>query len=72
MAMACGACNLTNVVLGLLELFEDRKHLVTYEPETLLDTVDGLLEDGGRVERIAAEGCKEALYRHTWRQRAGG
>jgi len=69
MALACGACNLTNAVPGLLDVFEAGRHVVLYEPDSLIEVVEGLLADDERRRRIAAEGCKEVLFRHTWRQR---
>lgn len=70
MTLACGACNLTNVVPGLLDVFRPDEHLVVYEPTTLCDMVSGLLADADLRARVAAAGCQEVLYRHTWRQRA--
>jgi hypothetical protein len=70
MALACGACNLTNVVPGLLDVFCGGEHLVVYDPASLCDVVSAVLADHDLRARIAAGGCKEVLYRHTWRQRA--
>jgi len=71
MAMACGACTCANAVPGLLDAFEMNKHLVTYEPGTICELVEALLVDTPRRQSIAAEGCKQVLYRHSWRQRVG-
>ena len=68
-AMACGACNCTNVVPGLLDVFRPGHHLITYEPDTLIETIRELLANDELREGVAAEGCKETLYRHSWRQR---
>jgi glycosyltransferase involved in cell wall biosynthesis len=70
MALACGACNCTNAVPGLLDVFRAEEHVVVYEPQTLAQTIEALLADEPRRRRIAAEGCKEVLLRHTWRQRS--
>ena len=65
-ALACGACNCTNLVPGLPEVFRAGQHVITYEPETLCDRIEELLSNHELREGVAAEGCKEVLYRHTW------
>jgi len=71
MAMACGACACANDVPGLLDVFRADRHIVVYEPDTLCGLVEALLADTPRRQSIAAEGCKQVLYRHSWRQRVG-
>jgi len=69
MAMACGACDVANATPGLVDAFEPGRHFAPYRPESLVETVTSLLADGERRRRIAEEGCREVLFRHTWRQR---
>ncbi|MGE5140464.1 MAG: glycosyltransferase [Rudaea sp.] len=71
-AMACGALLVTNRIgNGLLELFEDGKHLVTYETqEEMLARVAFYLEHEDAREAIAREGQSRVLSEHTYACRA--
>ncbi|MBD3175491.1 MAG: glycosyltransferase [Armatimonadia bacterium] len=69
MAMACGACVCANPVAGLADAFEPGRHFQPYGPGGVVDAVLGLLADGPRRASMAEAGCREALLRHTWRQR---
>ncbi len=54
---------------GLEEIFTDKKHLAYYDDATLLETVRYYLDHPEERERIAAEGRKEVLSRHTYSHR---
>jgi len=55
---------------GLAELFTDKQHLVIYEDENLEETILHYLENETERERIADEGRREVLARHTYGHRA--
>jgi len=58
---------------GLLDLFTDGEHLVTYErgnPQSAADISKELLSDRTRMKRIAEAGRSEILAKHTARHRA--
>lgn len=72
-ALAMGCALLTNrqsVPNGLLDLFEEGTHLVTYDGEAdLLRKTSQLLIDGPQLERLRIKGRREALARHTYDHR---
>lgn len=70
--MSSGTMLLTDKINnGLNDLFEDKKHLVTYENEEELDElVQYYLENEDEREKIAREGQKEVHEKHTYRHRA--
>jgi hypothetical protein len=73
-AMMCGALLLTERSgNGLLELFEDGTHLVTYTPNDPLDAADKvrtLLSNPTLMRAIAHQGREEILAKHTSLHRA--
>jgi hypothetical protein len=73
-AMMCGALLLTERSgNGLLDLFKDGEHLVTYMPRDPQDAADKaatLLSDKSATRRIAAAGRAEVLAHHTAKDRA--
>jgi hypothetical protein len=73
-AMMCGALLLTESSgNGLLDLFEDGAHLVTYTPRDPKDAAakaSRLIADKETSRRIAAAGRREILMRHTAKERA--
>ena len=73
-AMMCGTLLLTERSgNGLLELFREGEHLVTYEKGNVEDAarcITALLADLPRCRRIAAAGREEILARHLPRHRA--
>ena len=73
-AMMSGAMVLTERTgNGLLELFEDGRHLITYEarnPHDAAQRAQSLLDDPARMRTIAAHGRAEVLARHTEHHRA--
>lgn len=73
-AMMCGAVLLTErTPNGLFDLFEDGKHLVTYEPDNVeeaAETVTRLLNSPKEMAEIAAAGRQEILDNHTPLHRA--
>ncbi len=71
-AMASGALLVTNRVgNGLLDLFQDGKHIVTYETESeLLDRVAFYLDHADEREEIARAGQALVLANHTYARRA--
>lgn len=55
---------------GLTDLFEDKKHLVVYRDEDeLMELAGYYLENDGERERIAEQGMKEVLNKHTYEHR---
>jgi hypothetical protein len=72
-AMAMGLPLLTNrasAANGLLDLFEDGKHLIVYDDEdNLVKAVRRYLDDDAARDRIAAEGRAEVLAKHTYEHR---
>ena len=73
-AMAMGGPMLVNVDAcynGLLDLFEDRKHLIVYQNEGhLLSLVREFLDDSEARNRIGRAGLDEVLAKHTYTHRA--
>lgn len=69
--MGCGALVLTDVVDGQEQLFEDGKHYVVYrDTEDLIAKLDYYLDHPQDAQRIAAEGRRHLLSRHTYEHRA--
>lgn len=69
--MASGAMLLTEQANnGLLELFENQRHLVAFTPETLIEKADYYLKNEKKRLSIAAAGQAEILTRHTLQHRA--
>ena len=54
---------------GLLELFQDDVHLLTYRDDTMLDRARTLCADPVLRERLAAAGHREVLAKHTYLHR---
>lgn len=70
-AMAAGAMLLTERVgNGLQEMFEDGRHLVTFAPLEVVEKAAWSLEHAVERERIATEGKRLVLERHTRLARA--
>jgi len=73
-AMMCGALLLTERSgNGLLELFEDGTHLVTYtphDPQDAANNVRSIQSNPQRMRAIAQQGRSEILNRHTSMHRA--
>lgn len=73
-AMMCGALLLTEKTEnGLLELFQDGHHLVTYTPRDAHDAAEkvrALTENKPRMRAIAEAGREEVLAKHTTLHRA--
>jgi len=73
-SMMCGALLLTERSgNGLLELFEDGKHLITYQKnnvEEAAEKIEYYLAHPEEARRIAAAGREEILARHCSRHRA--
>lgn len=69
--MACGTMLLTDRInTGIEELFIDKKHLVLYNDEReMLELAGYYLENEDERERIAREGQKEVLDKHTHEHR---
>lgn len=71
-ALACGSLLVTNDLTtnGLAELFQDKKHLITYQDATdLVPKIQVFLADGELRDRIAAAGHREVLAHHTYQHR---
>ena len=70
-AMGNGALLVTNRIgNGLLDLFEDGKHLVTYETaDELVHHIDHYLAHDEERRQIAATGARLAQEKHTYRHR---
>ena len=71
-AMACGALLVTNRIgNGLLDLFQEGKHLVTYQTQDeLVERVAHYLAHDDERQAIAQAGQAEVLARHSYQQRA--
>jgi spore maturation protein CgeB len=70
-AMSCGSLLLTDKIgNGLLDLFENRKHLVAYENDDIEDLVTYYLSHEHERESIAAAGRQEVLMNHTYAHRS--
>ncbi|UCB56650.1 MAG: glycosyltransferase family 1 protein [Candidatus Omnitrophota bacterium] len=70
--MSCGALLITNRIRekGFQELFEDRRHLVTYKnPKELFRLVDYYLEHEDQRRRIAECGRRLVISEHTYEKR---
>ncbi|MCA1595979.1 MAG: glycosyltransferase, partial [Chloroflexi bacterium] len=69
-ALCSGTMLLTDEADGLIDLFEDGKHLVIYRsPADLLEKAYYYVEHEEEREAIAAAGRAEALAKHTYRRR---
>ncbi len=72
-ALCSGSLLLTDEAKGsgLTEMFQHRKHLVIYKNEKeLFELADYYLRNEDEAEKIAAEGMKEVLSKHTYEHRA--
>lgn len=69
-AMACGAFVITDEQKDVLSLFEDSKHLISYNnSEDLKDKIKYFLNNNEERDRIAKQGQAEVLKRHTYAHR---
>ena len=69
--MACDTVVLTEETApGLNKLFQDEKHLLTYNPDNLIDKVDYYLKQHDELQRIADESSRLILEKHTLKKRA--
>lgn len=65
-ALGCGCFCLTQPIPGLDQLFQDGKHLVVFDGyNDLIEKIDYYLEHEDEREKIALEGQKEVLKKHT-------
>lgn len=69
-AMCAGSMLLTDHAQGMSDFFEDRKHLVVYEDEELIDVARYYLAHEAERENIAETGRQEVLKNHTYGHRA--
>jgi hypothetical protein len=68
--MATGSFLLTNWIPTLGDLFEDGKHLATYKTlDEMVEKIKYYLEHEEEREKIAQEGQKEVLAKHTYSHR---
>ncbi|GMU93397.1 MAG: hypothetical protein AMXMBFR4_24550 [Candidatus Hydrogenedentota bacterium] len=70
--MAMGLPLLTNrdaACNGLFELFDDRKHLIAYDDDTLLEVAREYLRDAEARSQIAQTGRQEVVAKHTYAHR---
>jgi len=71
--MACGCFLLTNKIKdnGFDELFIDKKHLVTYKNnKEMIELIDYYLKNKEERERIAEDGYRLTIEKHTYLHRA--
>lgn len=54
---------------GLTDLFQDKKHLVIYQDDSLVDTIQYYLDNPEERLRIAEQGRQEVLANHTYEHR---
>lgn len=70
-ALASKRCLLTNEIPTLGELFENGRHLVTYQSiDQALESAKDLLSNTERREAIAKAGYEEVISKHTYMHRA--
>lgn len=68
--MSCGTMLLTDKIgNGLNDLFEDKKHLVLYDEDSLDELVQYYLEREDEREEIARQGQREVHEKHTYDSR---
>ncbi len=70
--LAMGCPLLTNrdaAANGLLDFFEDGKHLITYDDNDLIERARAYLADDAAREAIGRAGRAEVLAKHTYRHR---
>ena len=67
--LGCGSFLLTNEIPEADRLFEDRKHLVYFNDENIIDLVAFYLEHDEEREAIAEQGYREAHDKHTLQHR---
>ena len=67
-ALCSGSMLVTDRALGsgLDEFFADKKHLIIYDDEIIEQTITHYLNNEPERERIASEGRKEVLAKHTY------
>jgi len=66
-ALASGSLLVTDAACGLADLFKDGEHLVTYRDDgELVEKIEYYLAHEEQRERLAAQGMREALRRHTY------
>jgi len=64
--LGCNSFCLTQPIQGLEQLFQNKKHLVVFDGyEDLCNKIDYYLEHEEEREKIALEGQKEVLEKHT-------
>ncbi|MEM1610499.1 MAG: glycosyltransferase [Sulfolobales archaeon] len=64
--LGCGSALLRDYSDEVAEIFRDRVHLMFYRDlDDLLDRIDEMLHNEALRERIAAEGYREAMAKHT-------
>lgn len=68
-ALCSGSLLVTDDACGLTDFFQSGKHLVTYRDESLVETIRYYLEHPEERIRIAKEGQREALAKHTYEHR---
>ena len=71
-ALSCGAMLLTNAIEGngFAELFKDRTHLALFHnPREIFELAEYYLRNQNERKRIAADGQRLALERHTYNNR---
>ncbi len=69
-ALCSGSMLITDHASGLEELFENKKHLVIYEDESIEDQISYYLKNSTERQRIAEQGRREVLENHTYLHRA--
>jgi GT2 family glycosyltransferase/spore maturation protein CgeB/Tfp pilus assembly protein PilF len=68
--MCSGSMMLTDYADGIDEFFRDRKHLVIYDDNNLVDVARYYLSHDSEREKIAEAGRLEVLEKHTYVHRA--
>ncbi|MDQ7062670.1 MAG: glycosyltransferase [candidate division KSB1 bacterium] len=67
--LLCGAFLMTNEIPKEGRLFEDRKHLVYFNENNIEELIAYYLEHEDERERIAENGYRLAMQKHTYRNR---
>jgi glycosyltransferase involved in cell wall biosynthesis len=65
-AMACGRLLVTDVANGILDIFEDKRHLVLYNDLDLEEIIEYYLVNEEERTKIAKAGMEEVRQKHTY------
>ena len=64
--LSCGQFLISPEYIGIDSIFKNKKHLVYFDKNNLYDILDYYLENADERDKIANEGQKEVLEKHTF------